>query len=665
MNGLLWPQAVEGLFIALGLDLQSPPEQKTKKLNEALSGAGFIAKRLRLSGAAPSFEPDMAGALIETREGKWIPLYSELDELYLLDGSGARKRAATLADLEDAQTGWIIKKRAARRERFSTFLRRHKGPMTEILASGLIINLFTLSLPLFSSFVYDKVLGNGISETLWALAIGLFIIVVIDFSVRLLRTLAAERFAVSSEADIDHGVIQNLLGADAKTLPSIGRFLDRYKEILSCRDFLSSSYLLALIDVPFLLLFLLAIAYVAGPLVFVPVIFGALMLLANLVTTVPVLDYDKQSRRAGERRFRLLTDLLTSHEVVVSSRLRPLFARLWRTQCAAAAFTQSRARYWRAFGSAIVSSLSFMSYVTVIIGGVYMVETRDLTAGGLLAASILSSRAMGSFASIVMLLLRYREFKTSLRELNNILPAPPATPLSPSRGKLQGHLFFDKVTCRLGQSGFPVFTTLNLKIKAGEMVGIAGVPGAGKTTLLRLSTGNVRPDEGEVLIDNIPLGTLSPDDVSDNIGYKPQDLCLMEGTIEDNVRAGRAQLSAQERERVLLSSGLLWAFQESGLNWATEVGSRGGNLSGGQRQLVALARALVGDPALLLLDEPTNGLDVNLETHLAKQLAGRKGKSTILISTHSSQLLSVCDRIIVLGKSKILADGPREKILVS
>ena len=199
----------------------------------------------------------------------------------------------------------------------------------------------------------------------------------------------------------------------------------------------------------------------------------------------------------------------------------------------------------------------------------------------------------------------------------------------------------------------------------GEIVGIAGAPGAGKTTLLRLIAGVLHPDAGHVLIDDVPVEHLSFADITRNIGFKPQDYCLFEGTIGHNVRAGRPPLTAEERQDILAISGLSRAFQESGLNWETEIGARGISLSGGQRQLVSLARAMLRHPALLLLDEPTNGLDAGLEVHLAKQIQQSRGKRTIIVSTHSRNILSICDRIIVVGQSHILADGPRETILAS
>jgi len=543
------------------------------------------------------------------------------------------------------------------------FLRRHKGPLVEILVCGFLINLFALSLPIFSSFVYDKILGNGITETLWALAGALALLMVVEFSVRNLRVFAAERFSITSGEEIDSDVFAKLLSSEAKSLPSVGGFLDKYKQTLAYRDFLSSSYLISLVDIPFLAFFLLAIIYAAGPLVLVPLVCGGILIASSSLTAMPVLDYERIARRAGEGRFRLLTDVLSAYEAVIGGAWKNDLSARWRGSCSAASLAESRARFWRSFGNSIASSMSFLAYVGVIVGGVYMVEDRALTSGGLLAATMLSSRTMASFSSVVSIFLRYREFKTSLKELGGILPAAEREAKAPVRGRLQGGLFLDQISCRLGKEQNTIFSALSLKIQPGEIVGIAGAPGAGKTTLLRMIAGVLKPDEGTVLIDHFPVRDLAPEDLSLNIGYKPQELCLMEGTIEENIRAGRAPLSVADREGVLNLSGLGWAFEQGGLDWTTEIGSRGGNLSGGQRQLVALARAFYGSPPLLLLDEPTNGLDTELGARLAKVLLHIKGKATVLISSHSRTMLSVCDRLIVVGQGKLLADGPRDKVL--
>lgn len=548
------------------------------------------------------------------------------------------------------------------------FYRRYKKPVLQILACGLILNLFALFLPIFASFVYDKVLGNNIHETLWALVIGLMIVAALELSIRALRLLLAERFAQSSEAEIDHHVFQGLLAARLQNVPSAGRFLDRYKRLLSNRDLLSSTYLLSLVDLPFLALFLIVVAAVGGAMVFIPLLLGVLILAANGLASIPAFTYDREQRKHDEQRFRVLMDMLTGHEAAVSSALGRELAARWVASCAQATSRLSLSRYWRGLGQSLSASGSFLSYVFVITAGVYMVDERMLTSGGLLAVSMLSSRAIASFSSVVTVVMRYHDFKVALREMNALLPSPrmDAEDSAPRfTAALRGTILFNNVACTLGEGKKPVLSDVSLKIEHGEMVGIAGIPGSGKTTLLRLVAGLFVPESGDVLIDHYPVSALSVDDLAYTVGYKPQDICLMEGTIEDNVRAGGAPLTPEERDRSLNLSGLGWVFQQGDLNWHSEVGARGQSLSGGQRQLVALARALLRERPILLLDEPTNGLDVNLETHLAKALASLKKNHTILVCTHSRALLSACDRIIVVGDGRILANGPRDKVLVA
>jgi len=637
--------------------------EQQEDIERSLQGTGLVVRALRKSGTALGVGVD--GALLCTHDGHWFAVIREEGAAFLLGETGQPQRVLTEDDLKAVRSGWVLQKNKFKSKTIYAFYRNNHKVVLQLLTCGFITNVFALSLPLFSSFVYDKILGNGIKETLWALATGLFLIAIIDFSVKTVRAHIAERFAIRSETDIDRNVFDGLLSADAQTLPSVGRFLDRYKRLLANRDFLSSTYLLSLVDIPFLLLFLLCIAYAAGPLVFVPLVYGGLMLLFSVISTVPAFDHERKSRHADEQRFRVLTDLLASHEVIISSFMRYEFAAKWRDACANVSSHLSLSRYWKTMGLTFASSLAFLSYITVIIGGVYMVDALTLTSGGLLAASMLSSRAMSSFSSIITLVTRYTDFRSALVEMNKILPDQDENQSSQVTPQLKGHLSFDHVTCRLGESKNPVLSSINLRIDHGEMVGIAGMPGAGKTTLLRLIAGILQPESGSVLIDHYPVSQLSCDAIAQTIGYKPQDFCLVEGTIEDNIRAGGKPLTPEQREYILKASGLGWVFQQGGLNWSTQVGSRGTYLSGGQRQLVSLARALMYNRPILLLDEPTNGLDVQLENHLAKQLVACKGHATIIVSTHSRQLLSVCDRIIAVGDSRILADGPREKILVA
>ncbi len=663
MSVLTWAEAVTALLTALG----RAPAATAPSLNdlpEALRGSGLgVSYSALIDGQAPGMHQQL-GCLLQYDENQWVAVLGSVENGQLLQANGVVLRPMQSADWEQATHAAVVTEALVSLASMAPFIKRYKGKLLEIFLCGLLINLFALTLPLFSSFVYDKILGNGITATLWALVIGLALLVVVEFSIRLIRIFAAERFAVSSEADIDRQVFRSLLDAKANAMPGIGAFLEKYKQIIAYRDFLSSSYLLALADLPFILLFLVTITLVAGPLVLVAISCGIVLLVASLLTTLPLFDYERTARRAGERRFGLLNDLLTAREAVIGRAMREgLFAR-WHAASIEAIQASSLARYWRGLGLSITSSLTFIAYVGVLVGGVYMVEAQTLTAGGLLAATMLTARSMGAFASVTTLVVRYQEFRTAMRELNQLFPPTEPTAPAPVRGRLQGSVQLEHITCRLREGTHPVLQDVSLSIQPGEMVGIAGAPGAGKTTLLRLIAGVLSPDAGQVLLDYQPLATLSLEDMTINLGYKPQECALMEGTIEENVRAGRPPLTAGQQQAVLALSGLGVAFQEGGLNWGTPVGTRGQQLSGGQRQLVALARALLHQPPLLLLDEPGNGLDGPLEAHVCQSLQHLKGQATILISAHNRSLLALCDRIIVLGQSRILADGPRDKVMV-
>lgn len=664
MSGLNFAHAANALFVALSLNIDSDAEELTAdNLASALLGSGSTARPVTLINHIPPAGDAQTGLLLALPDDQWLPVLGAAYEAFVLAADGSRLRPLEVSDLAEVTHGFSFHENLASVSRILPFLQQHKARLIEIISCSLIINFFALLLPLFSSFVYDKVLGNGITATLWGLVIGLAIVMVIDFCLKIIRTILAERFSIASETDIDHGMFHNLLEARANMLPGMGDLLEKYKQVLSYRDFLSSTYLLALADLPFLGLFLVVIAMVSGPLVLVPIVCGAAMMAVSAFFTLPVLGYDRQARQASGQRLGLMTDVLSAREAIVGSVLGNELARRWRQASVTSTTASSLARYWRGLGMTLVGSISYGSYIAVMVGGVYMIDNRSLTSGGLLAASMLTSRAMANVASVITLVIRYREFRTALRELDLILPKTETPHVLPSHGRLQGSVRFDKVSCQLVQNAQPVLSAINFTINPGEMVGIAGAPGAGKTTLLRLVAGILQPSEGQVLIDDTPIGKLSPDDLSWNIGYKPQDCCLLDGTIEDNVRAGRPQMSPAIKQDILLASGLARSFQECGLSWATSVGPRGNNLSGGQRQLVALARALLFDPALLLLDEPTNGLNSALEAHLADQLTQRKGKHTILVSTHSRNILMACDRIIVVGQAHILADGPRDKVM--
>ncbi len=656
MTGRTWREALVWLLESLGADAAGAPETPAG-LDAALAGQGLAARETRCDGPDIPAAPG-GGVLVELADGSWLPLRAV--------HGGFTGPEGAVADLSGFALGGRAVALAAADalppRRFG-YLRRHKGKVAQVLLGGLLVNLFSLCFPLFGAFVYDKVVGNGITETLWALAVGLLIVIGLDACIRAVRALLIERVSQSTEADVDRRIFDKVLGGDLARLPSVGRVLDQYKQILGTRDFLASSAMLAAVDVPFLALFLVTVAWIGGPLVWVPLGLGAAMLALQALLAVPMHEAEAEARRAGELRFSLLADALAAREAVVGGRFADALRRGWRRASVAAGVAAGRSRFWHALGYAASASFSNLAYVGVIVVGAHLIEAREMTTGRLLACSILTARAMAAMAAVVTLAVRARELRAAMAAMDATLPSPAAPRAARRRGRLTGEVRFQGVTCRLRPGGAPALDTLDLTVAPGEMLGIAGRPGAGKSTLLRLAAGALTPDAGEVRLDGLPLAAIGGDDLSLNLGYKPQDPCLFEGTLEDNLRLGREGATVAELSAALAAAGLGAALAQGEIGLATEVGPRGAALSGGQRQMAALARALLGDPSVLLLDEPTTGMDAQAELHLATQLEARKGRTTLLVSTHSRAVLSRCDRILVLEQGRAVALGPRDKVL--
>lgn len=536
----------------------------------------------------------------------------------------------------------------------------------EIILAGVGINLLALVLPAFSMLVYDKIVGNGITETLWALALGVVLAAVLDFLLRATRAWYVEQIAHGSDRELDRSILERLMASRNANLPPVGPVLNKYKELAGAREFITSNYVLNAADLPFLAFFLIALWLIAGPLVIVLLVFAGGMVFVHAVLSVPARDYASLSRQAVARKMALLVEVLAAGELLKTSRLRAPTARRWRALADSAALAAARGRFWSSVSVASTNFWIVGCTAAILVAGVYRIEAQELTTGGLVACSMLASRAMAASASVALLFTRYRDFRRASAELDEMIAAPAAeesaAALAPRR--IEGRLAAHDLSYRFSADGASVLRDVNLRIEPGERVALLGRPGSGKTTLLRCLAGVVAPSQGAVLLDGANVRAHHPAARALWVSYKPQEPHVFEGSLEDNVRAGADEASAENLRAAIDVAGLGEAIAAGELSLDMQLETRGANLSGGQRQAVALARALVGDPSLLLLDEPTAGLDQLGEKAVANRLREYSRGRTLIVATHSPAVVAIVDRLIVVDRGRIVADGPKERILL-
>jgi ABC-type bacteriocin/lantibiotic exporter with double-glycine peptidase domain len=539
-------------------------------------------------------------------------------------------------------------------------LRAYGSRFVEIGIGGVLINCFGLLMPLYSRLIYDKVIGNHITDTLWALTIGLMLFALLEFVLRVTRTYYIEQLAGKFDIDFDTITVQRLL--NNRFSPGVGTVLAKYRDINGARDVLSSSYMLIIIDFPFLLLYLVALGMIGGEIVWVVLVGGAMLVASQYLVKIPAQDYQQRAIRANTGKTDKLANLVAGIDTLKTSAMQHRFVDLLQTDARAVAVNQAKNRFWMSIGYTLSNSGNTIISVGTMVVGVYLVEANDMSVGALIAASLLAGRASGMLSSVSTVLTRIETFRHARKAFEQMfLEQSQAPQVKVDRQQISGRIQVANLDFRFSPNRPEALHQITLNINPGEKVGLVGRSGSGKSTLLRCIAGVHRPDNGQALIDGLSVEAFTLDVRCRYIGYKPQEAFLFEGTLESNIFID-GSVRADVREAALAISGLDESIAKGQLR-LDQVLNAASTLSGGQRQMVALARAIATLPSVLLLDEPTSGIDQVTEKRILQHLMAFARTRTLVIATHSPALLQHMDRIVVIDGGKIIADGPREKIL--
>ena len=545
-------------------------------------------------------------------------------------------------------------------------MRRNRATYWKVAVAAVFINIFGLLTALFTMTVYDRVVPNNAISSLVALSIGLGIVIIFDFILKMLRAYFVDHAGAQIDRDIGESVFERLLAMRLELKKgSTGALAGMMRELEALRDFFASATLTAVVDVPFILLTLLIVALIGGQVVIVPALMVPMVILIGWLTHPAMERLSARAMGEGLLKQSVLVEAIGGLETVKTAGAAPLLSKRWLKAVREHSDSSLRQRLVAAIGVTFATSAGTISYAGVVIVGVNMIAEQELTMGGLIACSILAGRAIAPLAQISQLLSRITATRTAYRQINEMMEMPPEGPEGdPIKLRaVEGRIEFRNVGFRYPGAAERALDGVSFTIQPGEHVALLGRVGSGKSTIARLILGLYPPEDGVILVDGTDIRQLDPANLRANIGAAMQESVLLTGSVRENIGLGRAQVDDEELLRAAQISGTHQFIGQIANGYDLRLADRGEGLSGGQRQSIAIARALAGRPAILLMDEPTSAMDSQTETGLIQRLQEELKGRTLVLITHRPPLLQLVQRIILLDKGKVVADGPRDAVL--
>ncbi len=545
---------------------------------------------------------------------------------------------------------------------------KHYAPIYKHAAfASVIINLIALGSPLFVMNVYDRVVPNNALDTLWVLALGITLAYLFDFLLRTLRNHFVDTAGRNADVVISSMLVDKVLSMQLDHKPeSTGALVNNVREFESLREFFSSSTLLSCIDLPFLFLFILCLSFIGGPLVILPLIampvmFGAGVLLQSMAKRAAEKSYAQSMQKNA-----LLTEMVNGLETLKCCQGENRMQRMWESVVENSAQANIETKK---YGSLAVGFSVFVTqFITVamVVWGVHLIAEGELTMGGLIGSNILAGRAMAPLMQMAGLITRYQNSRISLDALNVLMSIPSEDRQSQATvdfGPLEHSFALENVSFAYPGAARTAVNDLSLYIAPGEKVGVIGRMGSGKSTLIRLLIGLYQPKDGAVKFGGVDIRQMAGAELRARVGFAPQDTVLFYGTVRDNITLGDPCINDQRMLRASNLSGVSDFIRTNPEGFGAQVGEQGKSLSGGQRQAIGLARALVRDPEVIILDEPTSNMDTSSEQAVQSRLMKNLQHKTLILVTHRMSMLKLVDRLIVMDAGRIVADGPKDDVI--
>lgn len=649
----------------------------------AAERAGFLGRvvKRRLASVTNLVLP----AILVLRGEQACVLIEYVDKktaLVMLPEAGGGVQKVDLASLEKLYTGYAI----YLRPEFRFDVQRQEGEIPrprawfwgvifrsrwiygQVVLAAVLINIFALTTPLFIMAVYDRIIPNNAIDSLWVLALGVAIIYAFDFLIRSLRGYFIDIAGKRADVILANRIFDQVLDMKLAARPaSAGVFANTLREFESVRDFFTSATLATFVDLPFVFLFISVLWFIGGsgiavwPLLAVPVVLGV-----GLFLQVPLNYVVRKNYRETEQKHGVLVESISGLETIKSIGAEARMRQMWESFVGLSARSSQRARLLSQSGINIATTIQQLTTIAVVVRGVFLVADNMLTVGALIACVILTGRTLAPLGQVAQLLTRLNQALTSLKALDTLMKQPVERPPNKAflhRPSLLGEVAFVGVNFSYPGQDVRVLNDLSFTVKAGERVGVIGRVGSGKSTVAKLMLGLYEPEEGAILVDGTDTRQIDPVDLRRSTGYVPQDVFLFRGSVRDNISAAAPHADDAAVLHAARLSGVDDFVSSHPLGYDLPVGERGEGLSGGQRQAIAVARALLLNPNIVILDEPTSSMDTRTEEAFKNRFLKVLSHQTLVLITHRASLLSMIDRLIVLDGGRVVAEGPRQAVL--
>jgi ATP-binding cassette subfamily C protein LapB len=583
--------------------------------------------------------------------------------------------------LEEEYLGYafLLKKELSREEEPTFVHKQHKKhwfwdtlklswPIyKDVLLASLLVNLFVLASPLFTMNVYDRVIPNNATETLFVFALGVITVYILDSFLKYFRTKMLEIAAKKSDVIMSSIIFEKVLDLKMAFHPkSVGSFASNIRDFDAIRSFLTNATMALVIDLPFAVIFLLVIYYIGGAIVFIPITMMALILLYALIIRKPLERSIESTHEAAARKNGILIETLQNIETIKTQGISGQVQWHWEESVGEIAQKSLYSRMLSASVPTITGLLVQLTTVFIVIYGVNLIKDLELTMGGLIGIVILASRTVAPMGQVAALLTNYSDAKSAYDVINTITSQPMERLQDQhfiERETFKGKIEFNHVTFSYPESEVPALNDVSFTILPGEHVGIIGRIGSGKSTIEKLILKLYEPDDGSILIDDIDIAQIDPARLRNFIGYVSQDVSLFRGTVKENILHRAPTASDDKLLEVARLSGVDEFIKRHPLGFNMPIGERGQGLSGGQKQSIGIARALISEAPIMLLDEPTANLDQLSESRLMSHFGKAFEGKTLILVTQKLQLLSHVSRVIVMHEGKVYLDGPRDEVL--